>query len=129
VIIEVKKEGVFIPKFGGNKTLPESEQIKVKHRFLTVGERDKYIYVKPVKVNQLKGTVDGESEAIQDMKGIVLAIVTGIDNFELMVGKKKVKVDTTEKLYNTEGVPNSLVKEIEIYMLNVSPVVDKSFLE
>ena len=129
LIIEVKKGDVFIPKFGGNKTLPEAEQIKVNHRYLTPNEYKKYVYTKNVKVDKLKGTVNSEVETVQDMTGIAKAIVTSIENYGLKIDGKNVMIDTIAKLYNTEGVSKDLINEIEINMFMASPEVDANFLE
>lgn len=129
MIIEVKNKDVYIPSYSGNRELPDSEQIKVNHRFLLPGERQKYVYTKDVKVNKLEGTVDSNVEAIQDMKGITKAIVTDIENLNIKCDKKTIKVDTIEKMYITSGVPQKLVAEIEINMLLASPEVDDDFLE
>ena len=128
MIIEVKNNDIFIPKYGGNDKLPEGEQIKVHHRFLLPGERKKYIYSQPVKVDKLKGEVDSNVEVVQDEEGIARAIVTSIDNLNIKCGKKSVKVDTIEKMYATSGVPKELVSEIEVRMLLSSPEVDADFL-
>lgn len=127
--IEVKNKDIYIPAYGGNDNQPDGEQIKVHHRFLLPGERKKYIYTSPVKVNKLKGTVDGDVEAVQDEEGICRAIITGIDNLNIKCGKETVKVDTVEKMYSTSGVPKALVTEIEVNMLLASPTIDASFLE
>ena len=128
MIIEVKNEDIFLPKYGGNKKLPDSEQIKVHHRFLLPGERHKYIYAKPVKVNKLEGTVDSLVDTVQDEEGITRAIVTKIENLIIKCGKKSIKVDTAEMMYSTSGVPKGLVAEIEVNMLLASPEVDTDFL-
>ena len=66
MIIEVKKEGVLIPKWNKNEKLSEDNQIKVHHRYLTPGERQKYFYDKPMTKDKLEGTMDGKVETIQD---------------------------------------------------------------
>jgi hypothetical protein len=129
MIIEVKNKDIFIPVYGGNDKQPEGEQIKVHHRFLLPGERKKYIYTRPVKVDKLKGKVDSNVEAVQDEEGIARAIITSIENLEIKCGDDIVKVDTVEKMYDTLGVPKYLVSEIEVNMLLVSPVVDAEFLK
>ena len=129
MIIEVKNKDIYIPKYGGNDKKPDGEQIKVHHRFLLPGERKKYIYTTPLKIDKAKGTVDSNVEAIQDEEGITRAIVTGIDNLEIKCGDKSIKVDTVEKLYSTSGVPDGLLREIEINMLLSSPEVKEDFLE
>jgi len=129
MVIEVKNKDIFIPKYGENDKLPDGEQIKVHHRFLLPGERKKYIYTRPVKVDKLAGKVDSNVEAVQDEEGIARAIITGIDNLDIKCGDKTIKVDTVEKMYSTSGVPKYLVSEIEVNMLLSSPVVDADFLE
>jgi len=66
-------------------------------------------------------------EIVQDLMGIVKAIVTKIENLEISCDGKVVKIDKPEKLY-TSNVPQGLVAEIEAHMLNVSPEVDTDFL-
>jgi len=129
MIIEVKNKDIFIPTYGGNDKLPEAEQVKVHHRFLLAGERKKYIYTRPVKLDKLKGKVDSNVEVIQDEEGITRAIITGIVNLDIKCGDKTIKVDTVEKMYSTSGVPKSLVAEIEVKMLLASPAVDADFLK
>lgn len=129
MIIEVKREDVFIPSWGGNKSLPDEEQIKVHHRFLTPNEYSKYVYAENVKVDKLKGTVNSEVETVQDMTGIAKAIVTKIENYGLKIDDKTVMIDTISKLYSTEGVSKDLIHEIEVKMFRASPEVDANFLE
>jgi len=128
MIFEVKNKDTYIPEFGGNKEKPADEQIRVNHRFLLPGERKKYIYTRPVKVDKLKGEVDSKVEIIQDEEGITRAIVTSIENLEIRCGKETVKVDTAAKMYSTSGVPSGLVREIELNMFIASPEVDEPFL-
>lgn len=128
MIIEVKNNDTYVPLYGGNRDLPEADQIKVNHRYLLPGERKKYLHTEPIVLDMATGEIDKKVKYIQDESGIVKAIVTSIQNLEVKAGKKTVKVDTAEKLYSTSGVPQSLVVEIETKMLNVSPEVDKDFL-
>jgi len=127
MVIEVKNEDVFYPTYGGNDKLPDSEKIKVKHRFLLPGERKKYIYTKPMQIDKISGKLDSSVEYVQDEEGITKAIVTGFENFKIKVGKKEVEIKTALDMYNN-NVPTSLVREIEVNMLLASPEVDKDFL-
>ena len=129
MIIEVKNKDIFIPTYGGNDKLPDGEQIKVHHRFLLPGERKKFIYTRPIKLDKLKGEVDSNVDIVQDEEGISRTIITGIDNLDIKCGDKTIKVDTVEKMYTTSGVPKYLVADIEVKMLLVSPEVDADFLE
>ena len=130
MIIEVDNERVFIPKWGGNREQDGAEQIKVTHRFLKAGERKKYIYTKPLKLSMETGTVSSDIEYIQDEQGICKALITKIENLEVKDKKSgaAVKIDSAAALYNTPGVPQGLVAEIETYMFSASPEVDTDFL-
>lgn len=126
MIIEVKNKDVYIPEFNGNQELPKDQQIKIHHRFLLPEERKKYIYDEPIKISTTGA--DAEMVIVQDLMGIVKAIVTKIENLEISCDGKKVKIDTAEKMYNTSGVPQKLVAKIEAFMRDVSPEVDVDFL-
>jgi hypothetical protein len=127
MIIEVKKEDIYIPEFGGNRDLPESEQLQVKHRFLLPGERKKYIYTKPLQINKLTGKMSGDVEFIQDEQGITKAVVNEFVNFKLSVDGKEIEIKTPAEMYENPA-PVGLVTEIETAMLLASPEVDKDFL-
>ena len=126
MVIEVEKERVFVPVWNGNRELPESEQIRVTHRFPKAGERKQYIYTKNVQISS--GGEMRDLEYVQDEQGLVKLLVTKIAGLEIQTGKKKVKVETGAELYDTPGVPVRLVTEIEQYILSASPEVDADFL-
>jgi len=128
MIIEVAQEKVFIPKWNKNNELPESEQIKVTHRFLKAGERKKYIYLDDIKVTSDGKVSDDGRSFHQDEQGLVKALVKKIENLSISVNDKVTDVKTAEQLYETVGVPTNLVAEIEAHMLTASPEVDKDFL-
>ena len=127
MIIEVKKEDTYIPRWNGNREQPEDEQIKVHHRYLMPGERKKYLYTKPLVIDMGTGEVDSKVEYVQDERGIVETLVTKIDNLSISVNGKEQKVTTGKQLY-TSSLPQMLVTEIEQYLLTVSPEVDADFL-
>lgn len=124
--IEVAKEKSFEPSYGGNLDLPVSERIRVFHRFLTGAERNKFIYTKPIRIGSMS---DGSMEFVQDEEGITRAIINRIENLEIVIDKKAVKITTAKALYETEGVPSGLVREIEMYCFTASPEVGKLPLE
>lgn len=128
MIIEVKNSDVYIPSYRGNDKLAEEQQIKVHHRFLLPGERDKYIYTEDPIVDKANGKIDFKVKAVQNMKGITQAIITKIENLDIKSDGKVVKIDTVDKLYNTSGVPDGLIKDIEVHMFLASPEVDDAFL-
>lgn len=130
MIIEVDNERTYIPRWNENRESEDGEQIKVTHRFLKAGERKKYIYTKPLKLSMDTGTVSGDVEYVQDEQGICKALITKIENLQVKDKKSGavVKVESATALYNTPGVPQGLVSEIESYMLTASPEVDGDFL-
>lgn len=128
MIIEVKNEDTYVPKYGGNRDLPEEEQMKVHHRYLVPGERKKYLYTQPIRLDMATGEVDGKVEYIQDERGIAEAVITKIENLSVRSGGKDKKITTGSQLYTTSGVPQALVTEIESYLLTASPEVDADFL-
>lgn len=130
MIITVENEKVFYPMWGGNSEQPEGERIAIYHRFLKPGERKKFIYTKPIKLDMNTGKVDGSVEYIQDEVGITKAIITKIENLTVQdkTSGKKVDVKTGRDLYETAGVPQGLVAEIESYLLSAEPEVNEDFL-
>jgi len=128
MIIEVKKSDVYIPDYKGNLKLSEGEQIRLNPRFTTPGEKKKYFYTQNMKVDKITGEYNRDVESVMDLAGLTKAIVTSIDNYSLKKGKQTIKIDTVDKLYNTEGVDPVLVARIETGMLIASPEVDADFL-
>lgn len=128
MIIEVKDKDTFTPAWNGNRDLPEDEQIKVTHRYFLPGERKKYIYTQPVKVDINTGDVDSKVDFVQDESGIVKTLVTKIENLTVKVNNKEVKVTNGDALYK-QPVPQALVTEIELHMLSATPEVKGDFLE
>lgn len=124
MVIDVRNEGVFIPEFGGNKKQPESEQIRVVHRFLNPGEKQKYYYTEPIELTGEKP----KTRYVQDLQGHVRAVVTKVENLTLNIEGKEKKITTGNDLYNVAGVPYMLVSEVERYMMNAEPEVDTDFL-
>ena len=125
MVIEVDDKRTFVPEWNGNRDLADG-QIKIAHRFLKPGERKKYMYSKPLKINA-EGKIDGV-EYVQDERGVCEALILSIEGLELKTGDKTVKVTTGAELYNTPGVPQALVAEIEMYMIGATPEVDRDFL-
>lgn len=120
--IKIRKNGVYTPTWRGNDKLPANEQIKFYHRFLTNDERDDYIYLKPVTLQQIN---DGEGlnrEYVQDSKGIAKLITTSIENLSVNEDGKTKKIDDIKKFY--EYSFPLLAAEYEAYLLNISQVVD-----
>lgn len=124
MVIDVRNEATFVPTWNGNNELPESEQIRVVHRFLSPGEKQKYYYTEPIELSGDKP----KSRYVQDLTGHVKAVVTKIENLTISVNGKEKKITTGNDLYNIAGVPYMLVAEVERYMMNAEPEVDEAFL-
>lgn len=121
--VKIEKAKTFVPAWNGNRDLPEAEQIKVHHRFLAPGEKQKYYYSEPL---ELSGDKDEKPKMRwqQDMTGHVKAVVTSIENYAIEYADgTAVDIDTAGKLYSTQGVSSTLVGEIEAYMINADPEV------
>jgi len=98
--INVKRDSIWTPDWEKNKKLPEKEQIRFHHRYLTTDERDIYIYVEDMKVVDLTAE-DDNRKWIQDKKGIAKAIVTKIENLTLVDEKgKEQHIDKIEQFYS-----------------------------
>lgn len=139
MIINVKRANVFIPEFNGNRDLPDNEQIKFHHGFLTTEEREEFVYVK----NFTQGGVDklvslvgkdfdldtyaeaNDREVVQDSKGIAKKITTKIENLviEDESGAKET-LDTIEKFYAAPDAFSHMRAEYESYVLNLSAKAD-----
>jgi len=129
LIIEIKNEGTFIPKWNGNEKLSDSEQMKVVYRFLLPGEKKKFIHTGPIVLNRETGKLEDKVEFIQDTEGIARAVVKRIENLSINIGGKEKKITSIDSLY-AEAIPGDLVTEIELYLLNnSSPEIDEDFLE
>ena len=107
---------------------PEAEQIKINHRFLKASERKKYFYEEPMTMDRMQGTIDGKVKIIPDLEGVARAVTTGIENLTITKGKKEIKIETIDALYDSE-IDHNLIDEIEIYFITgASPAVDNDFL-
>ena len=138
MVINVKKEDIFIPEYNGNQEQPDAEQIKIYHRFLSTAERERYIYLKnytegsAAKLLASKEADDMEDifveysrEFVQDSKGIALAIITKIENLSIDYGDgQKEAVETIEGFYELPDAFPTLRAEVEAYVLNLSAKVD-----
>lgn len=46
--IKLSRTDIYIPKWNGNRSLPESEQVKVEYRFMTCEEEERFSLIRPV---------------------------------------------------------------------------------
>lgn len=142
--IHYKKSDTFVPEWNDNKSLPEKDQVKFHHRFLTTEERSRFVYWEPYTEGQVAklmaiGSIDKMDEAeaekaisradrkyIQDSKGIAKTITTGIDNLILKDDEDGTEytIDTIDKFYKAVDACPALRAEYEQYCLNLSAKVD-----
>jgi hypothetical protein len=123
MIVEVVKEKVYVPEWNGNRDLPEADQIKVYHRFLSPSERGKFFYRKPLRI-KVSGETESSLEYVSDEAGFVKSVVTKIENYAISEDGDIKEIKTADQLYSTGGVHQMLVSEIEQALLNDSPQVD-----
>jgi len=119
--VQIKKNGVYIPKWRDNQKLPEGEQIKFHYRFLTNDERDEFIYLEPVTLQQIDDNKALDRKYVQNGKGIAKLITTKIENF-LADDGKEVEIKDIGTFYKY-SFP-LLAAEYESHLLNVSQVVE-----
>ena len=140
MIINVKKEDVFIPEWNGNRDEPEAEQIKFYHRFLSTADREKFVYMRNLTQGQAqklymvtqKDDFDIDEyvesntrEFIQDSEGIARKITIRIENLTLKYEQgTEEPIDTIEKFYDAPDAYRELRAEYEGYVLNLSARAD-----
>ena len=138
MIVNVKKEDIFIPEWNGNRELPDADQIKVSHRFLSTAERERYIYWKNYTEGQVAALfaasktedVDDfiardDRQYVQDKQGILRAIVTKIENLSITYGDDSEEaISTIEEFYKSPDAFAELRAELEGYALVLSARVD-----
>ena len=141
--IHYKKSDIFIPEWNDNKKLPEGEQIKVHHRFLTTLERKTFVYWKDrtegqmaalsaianiddmTQEDQYKILERDDRALIQNSEGIARAIVTKIENLEMEDETGKVhKIETIDQFYKAPDAYPALRAEIEAKCLSMSARAD-----
>ena len=124
--INVKRNSIWIPDWEDNKKLPEKEQIRFHHRYLTTDERDIYIFVEDIQVKDLTAT-DGDDNRkwVQNKKGITKAVITKIENLILVDEKgKETAIDNIEKFYSAPDAFPVLTVLLESYCLGLVARVD-----
>ena len=130
--INVKRDSIWVPDWEGNLELPEKDQIRFHHRFLTTDERDIYIYVEDIRIKDLKDITGEEDDRkwIQNKKGITKAVVTKIENLILVDEKgKETTIDTIDKFYEAPDAFPGLTMLLEGYCLGLVARVDSKNLE
>lgn len=46
--IKLSRTDIYIPKWNGNRSLPESEQVKVEYRYMTCEEEERFSVLRPI---------------------------------------------------------------------------------
>jgi len=137
--IYYRKDDIFIPKWEKNNELPDGEQIKFHHRYLSTAERKKYVHLEDYTEGQLYAltrmpddrpmTQDEQMDAlskdsrrfVQDAEGIARAVTTKIEGLEMVDPAGNVhKIDTIDKFYKAPDAFATLRAEYEAYCLMLS---------
>jgi hypothetical protein len=137
--IYYRKDDIFIPTWEKNNELPQDDQIKFHHRYLSTAERKKFIYWENYTEGQMltfstmnnadKMTQEEQVDAlskntrrfIQDAEGIARAVTTKIDGLEMVDPAGNVhKIDTIDKFYKAPDAFAALRAEYEAYCLTLS---------
>lgn len=146
--IHYKKSDTFIPEWNDNKLLPEEEQVKFHHTFLSTEQRKKFVYWKNYTEGQMavlsvlanteklseddsiKALERDDREYVQDAAGIAKTITTKIDNLTMIdENENEHKIDTIEKFYKAPDAFSALRAEYEQYCLTLSARADSKNLQ
>jgi hypothetical protein len=46
--IKLSRTDIYIPNWNGNRSLPESEQVKIEYRFMTCEEEERFSLIRPI---------------------------------------------------------------------------------
>lgn len=115
MVIQVSKTKTFIPKFNGNESLPQNEQITVILKNPTVAMREKLI-PPPQMVGRTgaNGTTDGVEYQIftPDKKRILMEMVQQITNCAYEENGAEKPISNTTELLNAPSEFNGLVDEL-----------------
>jgi hypothetical protein len=82
--VQIKRTDTYVPKWNGNRKLPESEQVKVHYHFLSFEEQERLV------------KVDENNKTVLNFAGGVASQVDTIDNLT-------VEADGEEKAITTGG--------------------------
>ena len=137
--IYYRKDDIFVPTWEKNNELPEDEQIKFHHRYLSTAERKKYVHWEDYTEGQLTvlTALSGAEKLsqneqvdllakdtrkfVQDAEGIVRAVTTKIEGIDMVDPDGNVhKIDTIEKFYKAPDAFAPLRAEYEAYCLTLS---------
>ncbi len=137
--VNVSRQGIYIPKWEGNRKLEESDQMVVEHEFLSHEQRRRYVHVeRPNYSIEVAGKSDKEIEeqlenqtrmvqfkAWDDKEDIAIACKPKIKNLEDEDGNA---IDTWDKLLKApqtkENQLSVLVAEITDYLSDLSKEKD-----
>lgn len=115
MVIQVTKTKTFIPKFNGNESLPQNEQVTVILKNPTVAMREKLI-PPPQMVGRTgaNGTADGVEYQIftPDKKRILMEMVQQITNCAYEENGVEKPISNTTELLNAPSEFNGLVDEL-----------------
>lgn len=106
MVINVSLKKEYIPTWNDNQT--SDKPVKVYHKAPTMALKDKLIPKPKIKmVVDGDGAKGGETEMVVDNSGLVLEMVTSIENLEVYVDGKNIPITTAKELYG-DNAPTEL---------------------
>lgn len=109
--IKLSRTDTYIPKWNGNRNLPEAEQVKVDYRYMTCEEEEKWSVIRPV-------FTDGETKEVKvdyatHANDIFAACVLKVDGLCDTDGKPVAKPQEVLKVPGIYGLVTEVVAEIK----------------
>lgn len=117
MILEVAREKTWVPTFNGNDKADEADKVRFVHRFLSPSERRKYY-------NWHNLDENNKVRPHIDITGHAQAVLTRVENLTLKVDGTEKVIKGAKDLYETPGIPQSLIEEWEAYIVGADPQVD-----
>jgi hypothetical protein len=130
--VNISREGRYVPKWEGNRELPDVDQMVVEFNYLSFDQRKKFVRKeKPLYVledvesksdEEIDNEINAQHARVEirvdtDDQGIIKAMNPRIRNFEDMDGEA---IDTWEKLTAAPQTPENklgkLIEELSTYL-------------
>ena len=109
--VKVARQDVYIPRWRGNRDLPEDEQVKVEYSYMTAEQEEKYSTLVP----RYKGTqdekIDVEVEVHTNANAIWLDCVKNVSGLFWDDGKGEKEYTTPKEILKIPGI-YGLVTEV-----------------
>lgn len=108
--IQVKRNDTYVPKWNGNRKLPESEQIKVHYHFLSFEEQERLV------------SVNNDNKTVINYSGGLASQVDSIDNLTVETSDGEEKQIANGKELIAEPAVEKLATELFMYLKSLDPM-------